>query len=402
MGQNTGHSNGQGIPYEEYELLDVPLGDLLRGERATLGKSLLDVERDLKIRATYIAAIENADLDAFASRGFIAGYVRSYARYLGLDPEWTYARFSRESGFHGAHGISAKQAEAAKRRFAEAPGRVDPNDVITAARVSFAPERERLFDRIEPGALGSILVLVAVVLGIGYGAWAILHDIQRLQFAPVDEAPTTFADLDPVAGAGGFDAPGLADTPGAVGGTDQRIDRLYRPQALDTPVMTPRDQPLATLDPERVGTLATPAPPEIAASTEPAPLPGADVQVTAQTQDEVVFFAASPSWVRVQTASGALLFEGTLNSGDSYTLPRTAEAPVLRTGNAGGIFFLVNDVPMGPIGAFGGIVDNIELSAEAITRDFTMADPTAEPEMVRYVQLILAGEATELNPEAGQ
>ncbi|NHX28447.1 DUF4115 domain-containing protein, partial [Escherichia coli] len=40
--------------FDSYEL---KLGDIMRGERATLGKSLLDVQRELKIRATYIAAI---------------------------------------------------------------------------------------------------------------------------------------------------------------------------------------------------------------------------------------------------------------------------------------------------------------------------------------------------------
>jgi hypothetical protein len=45
--------------FDDFELR---LGDLMRGERATLGKSLLDVQRELKIKATYIAAIENADV----------------------------------------------------------------------------------------------------------------------------------------------------------------------------------------------------------------------------------------------------------------------------------------------------------------------------------------------------
>ena len=45
--------------FDEYEIL---LGDALRGERATMGKSLLDVQIDLKIKASYIAAIENCDL----------------------------------------------------------------------------------------------------------------------------------------------------------------------------------------------------------------------------------------------------------------------------------------------------------------------------------------------------
>ena len=51
--------------FDGYDITDVPLGDLLRGERATMGKSLLDVERELKIRAAYIAAIENGDVGAF-------------------------------------------------------------------------------------------------------------------------------------------------------------------------------------------------------------------------------------------------------------------------------------------------------------------------------------------------
>ena len=70
-----------------FDDFDISLGDVMRGERATMGKSLLDIQRELKIKAAYIAAIENADPTAFETQGFVAGYVRSYARYLGLDPE---------------------------------------------------------------------------------------------------------------------------------------------------------------------------------------------------------------------------------------------------------------------------------------------------------------------------
>ena len=80
----------------------------MRGERATMGKSLLDVQRELRIKAAYIAAIENADPTAFDTPGFIAGYVRSYARYLNMDPDWAFDTFCRESGFAVAHGMSAE------------------------------------------------------------------------------------------------------------------------------------------------------------------------------------------------------------------------------------------------------------------------------------------------------
>ena len=42
-----------------FDDFEVSLGDMMRGERATLGKSLLDVQRDLRIKAPYIVAIEN-------------------------------------------------------------------------------------------------------------------------------------------------------------------------------------------------------------------------------------------------------------------------------------------------------------------------------------------------------
>ena len=90
-----------------FDAFELRLGDLMRGERATMGKSLLDVQRELKIKASYIAAIENADASAFESPGFVAGYVRSYARYLGMEPDDVFAHFCREAKFEVAHGMSA-------------------------------------------------------------------------------------------------------------------------------------------------------------------------------------------------------------------------------------------------------------------------------------------------------
>ncbi|PJN93275.1 hypothetical protein CNY89_19935, partial [Amaricoccus sp. HAR-UPW-R2A-40] len=86
------------------------IGEILRGERATLGRSLLDVQRELKIRAIYIDAIENADPSVFPNKSFIPGYVRSYARYLGLDPEQVTAQFRAETGIEegGKNGLEGR------------------------------------------------------------------------------------------------------------------------------------------------------------------------------------------------------------------------------------------------------------------------------------------------------
>ena len=60
--QKTHEQSSQPKGFDDYELR---LGDMMRGERATMGKSLLDVQRELRIKASYIAAIENADPTVF-------------------------------------------------------------------------------------------------------------------------------------------------------------------------------------------------------------------------------------------------------------------------------------------------------------------------------------------------
>jgi hypothetical protein len=94
----------------------ISLGDMMRGERASMGKSLLDVQKELKIKAAYIAAIENADASAFETPGFISGYVRSYARYLDMDPDDTFKKFIDESGYRpvGEQGTSGSIAHRAQ------------------------------------------------------------------------------------------------------------------------------------------------------------------------------------------------------------------------------------------------------------------------------------------------
>lgn len=392
--------------FDGYDVTDVPLGDLMRGERATLGKSLLDVERELKIRATFIAAIENGDVGAFSSPGFIAGYIRSYARYLKIEPEWAFRRFCEETGFQGVHGFSAQQAAQSKRSMDEAPRRLDPNDVMTTSRISFAPSSDGLMSRIEPGVLGSIAVLIALVIGLGYGAWAVLHDIQRLSIAPVNEAPVPLAQLDPLAGseqvAFAVDQEFDIAMPGP-----ETLERLYRPTPLDTPRLTPRDSALGTLNPSEVGTLAdaedaplrraTDAPrlaqtdSTLGVAVPAAPQTSGAVQVTeAVVEDEVILFAVRPTWVRITSASGATLREVTLNRGDRIAVPTDGEAPRLRTGNAGSLYAGVNGVVFGPFGEGAVVVSGVELSAEALTQDYAMANPSTDTDLAEVAALVLA------------
>ncbi len=375
-----------------FDDFDLRLGDVMRGERATLGKSLLDVQRELKIKATYIAAIENADPAAFETQGFIAGYVRSYARYLGLDPEWAYARFCTEGDFVTAHGMSP---EASASRIGPDPKSAQPpRDPFADPDALFVPHSVGFMTRIEPGAIGSVLVLLLLITVIGYGGYSVFRAVQKVQLAPLDQTTSGSADVVGLASpmlAGSVTSPDLASAaPNA-----EALDRLYRPQALDVPVMVARDGPIATLDPADIGTLAA-AQSDSELSFEPevgsqqadagtAATPDPSPQVVAADVPEVVLFAVRPSWVRVQSADGTVIFEKILEVGEKYVLPKTEEPSVLRAGNAGSVYFAVNGQNYGPAGTGPSVVKNVALSANNLTKIYAQADISKDKDLARFV-----------------
>ncbi len=59
----------------------------LRDTRVLAGLSLSDVERDTRINRSYLEAIEDGRFGDIPAPIYARGFVRSYARYLGLDPE---------------------------------------------------------------------------------------------------------------------------------------------------------------------------------------------------------------------------------------------------------------------------------------------------------------------------
>ena len=385
--------------FDDFELR---LGDLMRGERATIGKSLLDVQRELKIKATYIAAIENADVSAFETQGFIAGYVRSYARYLGMDPDWAFRKFCAEANFTVAHGMSAAASSTAmtNKRATQ-----DFGDPLANPNATFIPRSESMFARIEPGAVGSVLVLAVLIGAIGYGGWSVLQEVQRVQLAPVDQAPSVVADIDPLSGVKPVEpivAEAAAEAPvsdeaeaveTAVATADaspELLDRLYRPEALDVPVLTSRDGPIASIDPRQTGTLGAVQTTEMIATAVTDALDEAnapDVQVVADAAPMLEVFAVRPSWVRVQSSDGTVLFEKILDAGERYSVPQLEDAPLLRAGNSGSIYFAVNGKTYGPAATDASVVKNLALSADSLTQTYAEADIDADADLAKFVNV---------------
>ncbi len=74
------------------------LPDRLASARDRKGVDLLRAERDTKIRARYLAALERGDYRDLPGAVYTKGFLRNYAVYLGLDPEDVLRQWRRERG----------------------------------------------------------------------------------------------------------------------------------------------------------------------------------------------------------------------------------------------------------------------------------------------------------------
>ncbi|WP_114962644.1 helix-turn-helix domain-containing protein [Tritonibacter mobilis] len=363
-------------PPRGFDDFELRLGDMMRGERATMGKSLLDVQRELRIKASYIDAIENCDPTVFDTPGFIAGYVRSYARYLNMDPEKAFAGFCAESGFSVAHGMSSEASVRKPRDMAAASSNGLGGDAFSNSATPFVPVTDSFLSQIDPRAIGSLLVLATVIGGLGFGGWKILHEVQQVTFAPVEQTPEVLAELDPLASAT-LAAAELTEDPAT-----EALDRLYRPQALDVPVLVARDAPISTLDPRAHGNFAGFEQPGIALADAMVPANEytdlAVPQVLEDRAPSVEMIAVRPSWVQVKAADGSVIFETIMEPGQTFEVPLTEDAPQLRTGESSAIYFAVNGQHYGPVGGRGQVTKNVDLSPDALSGRFQIADLEAE------------------------
>ncbi|MFK5997498.1 MAG: DUF4115 domain-containing protein [Rhodobacterales bacterium] len=352
--------------FDEYPL---SLGDMMRGERATIGKSPEEVQRDLKVGVKYILAIENGDLSAFETKGFIAGYVRSYARYLNMDGDKAYAQFCSETGFDGfkpdipAHAVvSAKKTPVSVRPYVAA------NDVGLTGMGPLTLPKQRWYEKVSFSAIGSLLVLLILVAGLGYGGWKVLQEVQKVQFAPVNETPGVASDVSVLADGGKIKdtSPALDRTSRADPGPTLSLAQLYRPQELDVPSVIARDGPIATIDPETFGTYA-PVPNDVLPQNTASDSP---ISVVEKIQPTVDIVATRPAWVRVYQNDGSVLFEKILNAGERYRLPANLNGPLLKAGNSGAVYLMVGLKTYGPIAAKGGVARNISLAQTDIEKNY--------------------------------
>ncbi len=63
------------------------LGHILREARETKGLTLEEAQEKTRINSKYLDALENSEYDKLPTPVHVRGFLRNYARFLGLDPQ---------------------------------------------------------------------------------------------------------------------------------------------------------------------------------------------------------------------------------------------------------------------------------------------------------------------------
>ncbi len=264
---------------------------------------------------------------------------------------------------------------------------------LARSRFAVPPMRSRFQARVSLGALSSTAALLGLIAGLSYGGYALLQDIQRVGFAPIPEAPAVVAEAPLIV------APAIEESIALPNASDYHGGGIFAavamPVQLQPVEQLRRDGPISAINPQTAGVfvpepddirVARPQAPRIDSADDAilvaelsqadvaGPVPGAVAVSEApplqtaeplHAQGGVTLHAAEDAWIRVRERDN-VIFEGTLAAGQHYELPQRVDAPVLKAGNAGGLFVFVDGVAYGPLGQRGHIAREISLLAKDV------------------------------------
>jgi transcriptional regulator with XRE-family HTH domain len=95
------------------------VGEFLRRERELRYISLDDVAERTKISRRYLEAIEEGQYDRLPGEIFVRGFIRSYAQFVGLDPEETLLRYSHARMVYRDLPVRTERLSLARRAWNE-------------------------------------------------------------------------------------------------------------------------------------------------------------------------------------------------------------------------------------------------------------------------------------------
>ena len=288
-----------------------PLGEYLKQARKKKRLSLEQITSQTRIQEHHLQALESEDFANLPAKVFAKGFVRSYAKALGLDEEEAIQCFLETSGtFYEQHQPEQPQPHVQVKL--EAAHRQSMN--------------------------WNLVVVVLVVIAAG----AVWYGLPKQEDTPIDLSEPEISS--------------------SVETTQEPIPPLSDPQesiAPATPVdpaPTPPSSPISVPALPAPNPIKTPPIEPIPPTSSPAP---PAVEITADASHTLEIEATQLTWVVVQSDKQAPN-EALLQPGQRKTWKANKQF-LLTLGNAAGVAIRLNGETQGPFGKPGQVVRNIRL-----------------------------------------
>ena len=292
---------------------DAPLdtvGQDLRKARQLKGEDIAQISAALKIRKDHLEAIEESEFGALPGRAYVIGFVRTYARYLGLD-----------------------SAQCVERLKAEIAGRGENRE----SSVQLSPPDDRKLPQ------GWLVFAALLLIALAYGGYYLVNSAGRMAAqptAPVPERLAVQAGLPEEAQA----AP--------VGGP-----------AVEVPAPLPETATVPDAASSPVPSLAVTVP--AAPAVDAASLPPGQRLGTQNRNSHVTLRIYRQTRISVMDRNNRVYLGRVLNAGDTYAVPNLPGL-MLSSSDAGAVEVIVDGTSRGFAGRDGVETDGLSLNVQDI------------------------------------
>jgi cytoskeleton protein RodZ len=303
------------------------LGAELRAARQAQGWELPQLAASLRIRPSYLEAIEAGRVGDLPGTTYALGFVRAYATALGLPGEDMARRFRADA--------TLANGQPALRFPAPVPQRGVP--------------------------AGALMLLGVVILAGAYGGW---YWVTEHRATPVETVP-------PIPDRMVTETQKPLPSPAVASLLPATAAPAAAPPAAGSGTQAQASSGVAAAPPHAVQTppaVAVPASPTPAAGPIPPPAPASPPAVAsnAPAGTRMVIRATADAWVTVKQKAGPALLNKLMHAGESWPVP-AGDGLTLTTGNAGGTAIDVDGAPItASLGGSGAVRRDLPLEADML------------------------------------
>jgi cytoskeleton protein RodZ len=325
------------------------VGQDLRAARLRRGDEIAQVSRALKIRKDHLEALEEDRLEDLPGKTYAIGFVRSYARHLGLDADQYVERFKQE--------ISGRADDHSR----------EPAPIHQEEGRHYLPHGWRIIAGI-------------VILLLGYGVWHLMapsgDSSQQVPPPPVLNPPKAKPKPAPQPVVSppqtATPSPAADASPPAPGGT---APGQQQAAATPPPAAGAKTPATSTTQMAAPPTIRTGAPQDMPAgnqaSAPQAAVPAASSQTFGgvNTNSRVIIRARGPVRVTVKGPDGSILLNRDLQAGDTYQAPNEPGI-TLATSDGGALEMDVDGKNLGTVGEPQQVLGRVSLEPESLMDRF--------------------------------